>query len=88
MINRQELTHAFRAHVTEAVPRFCRAVLALGGHAKHEEHKSMMLQMAEHWMQMAEELERAGASRSAPSRMPLTSPLPNADRKEERASED
>jgi hypothetical protein len=67
---------------------FAAQCLRWAAHAKHEEHKSMMLQMAEHWMQMAEELERAGASRSAPSRMPLTSPLPNADRKEERASED
>jgi hypothetical protein len=35
--------------------------------AKREEHKKMMLRMADHWIQTAQELERAGMYRCAPS---------------------
>jgi beta-xylosidase len=67
---------------------FAAQCLRWAAHARHEEHKSIMLQMADHWMQTAEELERAGTSRSAPSRMRLTSLRRDADRQEEKAAED
>jgi hypothetical protein len=47
---------------------FAAQCLRWAAHARHEGHKSMMLEMAEHWMQTAEELERAGTSRAAPPR--------------------
>jgi hypothetical protein len=39
---------------------FAAQCLRWAAHAKHEEHKSMMLQMADHWMLTAQELERTG----------------------------
>ena len=57
-------------------------------HAKHEEHKSIMLQMADHWMHTAEELERAGTSRSAPWRVRPSSGQRDTDRQEEKAAKD
>jgi len=43
--------------------------------AKREEHRTIMLQMANHWMQTAQELERAETSPSVRSGTPLTSGL-------------
>ena len=45
---------------------FAAQCLRWAAHTKHEEHKSMMLQMADHWMRTAQELELAGTVRSAP----------------------
>jgi len=41
--------------------------------AKREEHRAMMLRMANHWMQTAQELERAGTYPSVPSKAPSPS---------------
>ena len=41
--------------------------------AKREEHKNMMLQMADHWMQTAQKLERADTYRCVPSGARLAS---------------
>ena len=59
---------------------FAAQCLRWAAHAKHEEHKSMMLRMAEHWMQTAQESERTGTARSSLSRVRLTSPPRDADR--------
>jgi hypothetical protein len=56
---------------------FAEQCLRWAAHTKHEEHKSMMLQMADHWMRTAQELELTGTVRSAPR---LTSPPRDADR--------
>ena len=47
--------------------------LRWAGRAKREEHKNMMLQMAEHWMQTAQKLERADTYRCVPSGARLAS---------------
>ena len=40
--------------------------------AKREEHKNMMLQMASHWLQTAEEMECSGTvGRCSTSKLPL-----------------
>jgi len=39
---------------------FAAQCLRWAARAKHEEHKTMMLRMADHWMRTAQELERAG----------------------------
>ena len=50
---------------------FAAQCLRWAARAKHEEHKNMMLQMANHWMQRAHELERTGTSfRREPSMPP------------------
>jgi len=46
---------------------FAAQCLRWAARAKREEHKNMMLQMADHWMQTAQKLERADTYRSAPS---------------------
>ena len=38
--------------------------------ARREEHRTMMLRMANHWMQTAQELEAAGTCPSVPSGPP------------------
>jgi hypothetical protein len=56
---------------------FAAQCLRWAAHAKREGHKSMMLQMADQWMQAAQELERTGAYRCAPSgARPASAPLP------------
>jgi len=48
--------------------------------AKREEHKNIMLQMAYHWMQTAQKMERADTYRRVPSGARLTStPTPRDD---------
>jgi hypothetical protein len=50
---------------------FAAQCLRWAARAKHEEHKNMMLEMANHWMQRAQELERTGTSfRRDPSMPP------------------
>jgi hypothetical protein len=49
---------------------FARQCLRWAAQTKSEEHKNMMLQMADHWMQTAQELERAGTGARLTS-MPL-----------------
>jgi hypothetical protein len=39
---------------------FASQCLRWAAKAKHEEHKKIMLQMADHWMQRAQDLERRG----------------------------
>jgi hypothetical protein len=39
--------------------------------AKREEHKNMMLQMASHWLQTAEEMERSGTAGNRLTSKPL-----------------
>ena len=46
---------------------FAAQCLRWAARAKRQEHKNMMLQMADHWMQTAQKLERADTYRSAPS---------------------
>src|SRR5262249_36212904 len=48
--------------------------------AKREEHKNIMLQIADHWMQTAQKLERADTYRCVPSGARLAStPTPQDD---------
>jgi hypothetical protein len=47
---------------------FAAQCLRWAARAKREEHRSMMLQMADHWIQTAQELERIGTPRCAPSK--------------------
>jgi hypothetical protein len=50
---------------------FAAQCLRWAARAKREEHKNMMLQMADHWMQRAHQLERTGtSSRQEPSMPP------------------
>jgi hypothetical protein len=50
---------------------FAEQCLRWAARAKREEHKNMMLQMANHWMQRAHELERTDTSfRREPSMLP------------------
>jgi hypothetical protein len=56
---------------------FASQCLRWAGHAKREEHKNMMLQMADHWNQKAQELERTGRSQWDPSRGSLSVPPPD-----------
>src|SRR5215475_1664118 len=46
---------------------FAAQCLRWAARAKCEEHKNMMLQMADHWMQTAQKLERADTYRCVPS---------------------
>jgi len=39
---------------------FAAQCLGWAARARHEQHKNMMLGMADHWMEAARELERAG----------------------------
>jgi hypothetical protein len=56
---------------------FAAQCLRWAARAKSEEHKGMMLQMADHWMQTAQEMERTGTPRCAPSRaLPPSTPVP------------
>jgi hypothetical protein len=52
---------------------FAAQCLRWAGRAKCEEHRTMMLQMANHWMQTAQALEAAGTCPSAPSETSLVS---------------
>ena len=52
---------------------FAAQCLRWAARAKHEEHKNMMLQMADHWMQPAQELEHADTYRCVPSGARLAS---------------
>ena len=65
--DRARSDHAFGIPFTQGIPRFFRTMLALAARAKREEHKNMMLQMADHWMQTAQKLERADTYRCVPS---------------------
>ena len=47
--------------------------------AKGEAHKNMMLQMADHWIQTAQELERADTHRCIPSEASSASHAPQGD---------
>jgi hypothetical protein len=49
---------------------FAEQCLRWAARAKREEHKNMMLQMANHWMQKAHELERTGTSFRREASMP------------------
>jgi hypothetical protein len=51
--------------------------------ARREEHRTMMLRMANHWMQTAQELEAAGTCPSVPSGTSLVS-RPSHEKKSER----
>jgi hypothetical protein len=54
---------------------FAAQCLRWAARAKSEQHKNVMFQMADHWMQIAQELERSGRSPCAPSRAGLASTL-------------
>jgi hypothetical protein len=59
---------------------FAAQCLRWAARAKRKEHKNMMLQMADHWMQTAQELERADTYRRVPSGARLEStPTPQDD---------
>jgi hypothetical protein len=49
---------------------FARQCLRWAAQSKREEHKNMMLQMADHWMQTAQELERGTGARLASTSLP------------------
>jgi hypothetical protein len=52
---------------------FAAQCLRWAANAKSEEHKNMMRQMAHHWMQAAQELERSGTVRCLPGAPPRDS---------------
>jgi len=43
---------------------FAAQCMRWAAHAKHEEHRRIMLQMADHWIQTAQELERTDTPRT------------------------
>jgi hypothetical protein len=51
--------------------------------AKREEHKNMMLQMADHWMQTAQKLERADNRWIPPSARLASTPTPQETSQED-----
>jgi len=63
---------------------FAAQCLRWAARAKREEHKNMLLQMADHWMQTAQKLERADTYRYVPSggRLASTS-TPQGDARQE-----
>jgi len=58
---------------------FAAQCLRWAARAKHEEHQNMMRQMADHWMQTAQKLERANTYRCVPSGAHLATPTPQDD---------
>jgi hypothetical protein len=58
---------------------FAAQCLRWAARATREEHKNMMLRMADHWMQTAQELESAGTPRCVPSGSPEASRLSQED---------
>src|SRR6266699_1851761 len=68
---------------------FAAQCLRWAARAKREEHKNMMLQMADHWMQTAQKLERADTYRCVPSGARLAStPTPQDDAREKPSQDD
>jgi hypothetical protein len=62
---------AFGTRFPKQYRDFAAQCLRWTSRAKQGEHKNMMLQMADHWMQRAHELERTGTSfRRRPSMPP------------------
>jgi hypothetical protein len=55
--------------------------------AKREEHKNMMLQMADHWMQTAQKLERADTCVPSGARLAST-PTPQDDARQKPLQDD
>jgi hypothetical protein len=63
---------------------FAAQCLRWAARAKRQEHKNMMLQMADHWMRTAQKLERADTYRCVPSGARLASTsTPRGDAREE-----
>ena len=63
---------------------FAAQCLRWAARAKREEHKNMMLQMADHWMQTAQKLERADTFRWVPTSVRLAStPTPQEPSQED-----
>jgi len=59
---------------------FAAQCLRWAARARREEHKNTMLQMADHWMQTAQKLERADIYRCVPSGTRLAwTPTPQDD---------
>ena len=59
---------------------FAAQCLRWAARAKREEHQNMMRQMADHWMQTAQKLERANTYRCVPSGAHLAAtPAPQDD---------
>jgi hypothetical protein len=58
---------------------FAAQCLRWAARAKREEHQNMMRQMADHWMQTAQKLERANTYRCVPSGAHLATPTPQDD---------
>jgi|SRR6516162_8395569 hypothetical protein len=68
---------------------FAAQCLRWAARAKREEHKNMMLQMADHWMQTAQKLERADTYRCVPSGARLAStPTPQDDARQKPSQDD
>ena len=68
---------------------FAAQCLRWAARAKREEHKNMMLQMADHWMQTAQKLERVDTYRCVPSDARLASmPTPQDDARQKPAQDD
>jgi len=63
---------------------FAAQCLRWAARAKRQEHKNMMLQMADHWMRTAQKLGRADTYRCVPSGARLASTsTPRGDAREE-----
>ena len=74
-------------------PKECRdfaaQCLRWAARAKREEHKNMMLQMADHWMQTAQKVEHADTYQSVPSGARLASmPTPQCDARQKPSQDD
>jgi len=68
---------------------FAAQCLRWAARAKRKEHKNIMLQMADHWIQTAQKLERADTYRCVPSGARLAStPAPRDDARQKPSQDD
>src|SRR6516162_8600453 len=82
--DRARSDHAFGVPFTQEYRDFAAQCLRWAARAKRQEHKNMMLQMADHWIRTAQKLERADTYRCVPSGARLASTsTPRGDAREE-----
>src|SRR5215471_11856307 len=79
--------HAFGIPFTQEYRHFAAQCLRWAFRAKREEHKNMMLQMADHWMQTAQKLERADTCVPSGARLAST-PTPQDDARQKPLQDD
>src|SRR6516162_5507247 len=64
-----------------------RNIMRWSSHAKRKEHKNMMLQMADHWMQTAQTMERVDTRVPSGARLAST-PTPQDDARQKPLQDD